>query len=108
MNEHYYAVIMAGGGGTRLWPLSRQNRPKQMLRLIGEDSLFQVAVKRLEGLFPPERICVVTVAEQVAELQAQCPAIPAENFHVSSRCRAAPPRWWGWPRWRCSSATRRR
>ena len=80
MNEHDYAVIMAGGSGTRLWPLSRQNRPKQMLRLIGEDSLFQVAVKRLEGLFPPERICVVTVAQQVAELQVQCPAIPVENF----------------------------
>jgi len=34
MTDHYYAVIMAGGGGTRLWPLSRQARPKQMLRLI--------------------------------------------------------------------------
>lgn len=82
MNEHSYAVIMAGGSGTRLWPLSRQNRPKQMLRLIGEDSLFQVAVKRLEGLFPPERICVVTVAEQVAALRAQCPKLPAENFII--------------------------
>lgn len=53
MEDHYYAVIMAGGGGTRLWPLSRQDRPKQMLSLISERSLFQMAVDRLEGTFPP-------------------------------------------------------
>ncbi len=80
--DHYYAVIMAGGGGTRLWPLSRRKRPKQMLDLLGERSLFQIAVDRLEGLFPPERICVATVAEQAAALQAQCPAIPAENYFI--------------------------
>ncbi|MCK4901309.1 MAG: hypothetical protein KAS38_21170, partial [Anaerolineales bacterium] len=44
MLDHYYAVIMAGGGGTRLWPLSRKARPKQMLRLLDERSLFQTAV----------------------------------------------------------------
>ncbi len=81
-NEDYYAVIMAGGGGTRLWPLSRRERPKQMLTLFGERSLFQVAVDRLEGLFPPERICVVTVAEQAAALQEQVPAIPPENYFI--------------------------
>src|SRR4030067_2902389 len=67
MEDHYYAVIMAGGGGTRLWPLSRQSRPKQMLRLIDERRLFQTSVQRLEGVFPPERILVVTVEEQDAE-----------------------------------------
>ena len=67
--DNYFAVIMAGGGGTRLWPLSRRKRPKQMLRLIADDSLFQVAVKRLEGLFPQEHICVVTVKEQAALLE---------------------------------------
>ena len=80
MTDHYYAVIMAGGGGTRLWPLSRQARPKQMLRLISEDSLFQVAVKRLEGLFAPDHIYVVTVREQAEVLAEQCPALPGENF----------------------------
>jgi mannose-1-phosphate guanylyltransferase len=80
MLNHYYAVIMAGGGGTRLWPLSRQKRPKQMLRLIGERSLFQIAIQRLDGVFPPERILVVTVAEQAKELRKQAPRIPAENF----------------------------
>ncbi|MBU0511534.1 MAG: mannose-1-phosphate guanylyltransferase [Chloroflexi bacterium] len=80
MKDHYYAVIMAGGGGTRLWPLSRQTRPKQMLRLVDERTLFQTAVQRLDGLFTPDRIFVVTVEEQARELQAQCPEIPAENF----------------------------
>jgi mannose-1-phosphate guanylyltransferase len=80
MSDHYYAVIMAGGGGTRLWPLSRKSRPKQMLSLFGERSLFQTAVRRLEGLFPPERILVVTVQDQAADLQSQAPQIPAENY----------------------------
>ena len=80
MLEHYYAVIMAGGGGTRLWPLSRKAHPKQMLRLIDERSLFQTAVHRLNGVFPPERILIVTVADQAAQLQEQSPEIPPENF----------------------------
>jgi mannose-1-phosphate guanylyltransferase len=82
MQEHYYAVIMAGGGGTRLWPLSRQARPKQLLRLIEERSLFQTSVQRLEGVFPPERICVVTVDEQATELQGQSPSIPKGNYFL--------------------------
>jgi len=80
MFEHYYAVIMAGGGGTRLWPLSRQARPKQMLRLLDERSLFQISVERIQDIFTPERIFVVTVDEQSGELKAQCPQIPEENF----------------------------
>jgi mannose-1-phosphate guanylyltransferase len=82
MIEHFYAVIMAGGGGTRLWPLSRQSRPKQMLRLNGKDTLFQMAVNRLEGLFPPDHIYVVTVAEQAVQLQEQSPQIPKENYLI--------------------------
>ncbi|GAP14402.1 mannose-1-phosphate guanylyltransferase [Longilinea arvoryzae] len=80
MNEHFYAVIMAGGGGTRLWPLSRQNRPKQMLRLVSDRTLFQMATDRLQGLFPVDHIYVVTVADQATELQKQSPNIPAENY----------------------------
>jgi len=78
--DHTYAVIMAGGGGTRLWPVSRQSRPKQLIPLIDEHTLFQATVKRLEPLFPYERILVVTVADQAAALQAQSPDIPKENF----------------------------
>ena len=79
--DHTYAVIMAGGGGTRLWPVSRRDHPKQMLPLLEEHrTLFQTTVDRLNGLLPPERIMVVTVADQAAELREQAPAIPAENF----------------------------
>ncbi len=82
MSDNFYAVIMAGGGGTRLWPLSRQAKSKQMLRIIDDRSLFQIAVQRLEGVFPPERILIVTVADQAAELRQQAPEIPAENFLI--------------------------
>ncbi len=75
-----YAVVMAGGGGTRLWPLSRRQRPKHMLPLLGPDSLYQTTIARLQGVFPPERILVVTTQDQRAALHAQTPFIPAENF----------------------------
>lgn len=82
MSEHTYAVIMAGGGGTRLWPLSRKERPKQLLPLFGKETLFQSTVSRLESLFPPERILVVTVAEQAREMKEQVPSIPDENYLI--------------------------
>ncbi|MCE7905020.1 MAG: mannose-1-phosphate guanyltransferase [Anaerolineae bacterium CFX3] len=86
--NHTYAVIMAGGGGTRLWPLSRRDRPKQMLPLLDEKrTLFQTTVERLEGLLSPDRIYVVTVAAQVDELRAQTPEIPARNFIVEPEPR---------------------
>jgi mannose-1-phosphate guanylyltransferase len=78
--EHYYAVIMAGGGGTRLWPLSRKSQPKQLLSIFDERSLFQASVERLEGIFSCERILVVTIEEQAKDLQEQCPDIPLENY----------------------------
>jgi mannose-1-phosphate guanylyltransferase len=82
MNEHYYAVIMAGGGGTRLWPLSRQGHPKQLLALVDQRSMFQMAVDRILEVFPPQRIFVVTIQEQAQDLQAQCPTIPSENYLI--------------------------
>lgn len=82
MYENYYAVIMAGGSGTRLWPLSRKDRPKQSLAIPGERTLFQQAVERLEGLFPEDQILIVTVADQVALLAEQWPSIPEENYII--------------------------
>ena len=82
MTEHTYAVIMAGGGGTRLWPISRKETPKQLLPLLGKETLFQSTVARLEKLFPPERILVVTVEEQARVMQDQVPAIPKENYLI--------------------------
>ncbi len=80
MYDHYYAVIMAGGEGSRLWPLSRQSRPKQMVQLGSNRTLFQVAIDRITAIFPPERIFVVTVADQAEDLKHQAPEIPADNF----------------------------
>lgn len=82
MSEHTYAVIMAGGGGTRLWPVSRKERPKQLLPLIGQETLFQSTVTRLSNLFPPERILVVTVEDQAREMRLQSPEIPVENYII--------------------------
>ena len=83
----YYAVIMAGGSGTRLWPLSRQERPKQALKLVGERTMFQQAVDRCDPLFPPERIFIVTRAAHAATLIAQAPQIPASNFLIEPEGR---------------------
>jgi len=80
--DHTYAVIMAGGGGTRLWPISRRNRPKQLLPLIADESLFQTTVKRLDGLFPADHIFVVTVDNQADGLKQQAPEIPSENYLI--------------------------
>jgi mannose-1-phosphate guanylyltransferase len=85
--EHTYAVIMAGGGGTRLWPVSRKEKPKQLLPLLGQETLFQSTVNRLEKLFPPERILVVTVTEQAQQMQVQAPAIPVGNYIIEPEPR---------------------
>jgi mannose-1-phosphate guanylyltransferase len=74
-----YAVIMAGGAGKRLWPLSRQNRPKQLLPLICGKSLLELAVGRLKGLFANERIWIITNAEYAGQVCRALPDIPAEN-----------------------------
>ncbi|MFQ5923166.1 MAG: mannose-1-phosphate guanylyltransferase, partial [Anaerolineales bacterium] len=78
--EHTIAVIMAGGGGTRLWPLSRIDRPKQSLAILGDRTLFQMAVDRLAPAVPPERILVVSVESMAGILQPQVPSLTAGNF----------------------------
>ncbi len=80
--QHYYALILAGGGGTRLWPMSRKDTPKQMLPLITEASLFQTSVERLAPLFFPENIFIVTGQNHVDNLRDSTPHIPAANFIV--------------------------
>jgi mannose-1-phosphate guanylyltransferase/mannose-6-phosphate isomerase len=70
-----YGVILAGGWGTRFWPLSRSQYPKQVLRLLGSESMLQSTVERLLPRIPPERLAVVTNADQAGlihqELQRQ-------------------------------------
>jgi len=81
-----HAVVMAGGSGTRFWPESRADRPKQFLKLVGERTMIQATVDRLERLVPPERVMVVTnrrLADLVAE---QLPDLPPEAI-VREPCR---------------------
>lgn len=87
MSEHFFAAIMAGGGGTRLWPLSRRSRPKQSLALFGEKTLFQVAVDRIRPLIPTERIFVMTGEDQADLLKRQSPEIPKDNFLLEPSAR---------------------
>ncbi|MBI5789606.1 MAG: mannose-1-phosphate guanylyltransferase [Candidatus Schekmanbacteria bacterium] len=75
-----YAVIMAGGSGTRFWPLSRKRYPKQLLNLSQKRSLLQDTVERIKPLIPYERIIIVTTRKQAEALGSQVPNIPKENI----------------------------
>src|SRR5260370_30106520 len=69
-----HAVILAGGRGTRFWPRSRTRTPKQLLNIVGKDTMLQQTVARLRPLIPAERIWTVTNAEQAAAVRKQVPA----------------------------------
>ena len=88
--EHYYAVIMAGGGGTRLWPLSRHDSPKQTLPIFEGKSLFQLAVERLQGYLPVNQIYVVTSADLMEQLHAQVPELLTAIFSRPDRVEQQP------------------
>jgi len=76
-----YAVILAGGSGRRFWPLSRDSKPKQLLKLFGDETLLEQALARLEGLVPREHILILTNKEQEAAVRALLgDAVPAENI----------------------------
>ncbi|MFB9364155.1 mannose-1-phosphate guanylyltransferase [Actinoplanes nipponensis] len=78
-----YAVIPAGGSGTRLWPLSRAGHPKFLHPLTGTDaSLLQATVDRLSPLAAPEKVLVVTGVAHAAEVSRQLAAVPVENIIV--------------------------
>ena len=86
-----YAVIMAGGSGTRFWPASRIARPKQFLPISGGLTMIEETFRRLEGLVPAERVLVVT-AESQAALVAEClPELPAENILAEPCARNTAP-----------------
>ncbi len=85
-----WAVILAGGSGTRFWPLSTPQQPKQLLPLTGPESTAEAAVSRLEGLIPRERILVVTGAALAAPLAARL-GLPADNFLIEPRAASTAP-----------------
>lgn len=76
----HYGVIMAGGAGTRLWPLSRSTVPKQLLKVVRGKSLLQLSYERLRGILPPERIFVCTGAAHGAAVLDNLPELPQENL----------------------------
>jgi mannose-1-phosphate guanylyltransferase len=80
MSDSTYAVIMAGGSGTRFWPVSRSSKPKQLVRIIGQDTMIQATVARLQPAIPTERILVVTTAALAEETRRQLPMLPAEHI----------------------------
>ncbi len=93
-----WAAVMAGGAGTRFWPLSRRRRPKQLLPLVGERSLLARTVDRLLTLVPPHRLWVVTVAEVAEAVRQELPHLPPENVLVEpvGRDTAACVGWLSW------------
>ncbi|WP_417748494.1 mannose-1-phosphate guanylyltransferase [Rosistilla oblonga] len=81
-----HAVIMAGGSGTRFWPASRRLMPKQMLTLVGDQTMMQATVDRLNGLVPADQIRVITNAALVDKIAEQLPALPSQNI-VGEPCK---------------------
>ncbi|MGH9583496.1 MAG: mannose-1-phosphate guanylyltransferase [Bryobacteraceae bacterium] len=80
MANHRYALIMAGGRGTRFWPRSRRGNAKQVLRLFGERSLIQQTVERLNPAIAPENIWVITNDLLQAEIRKQLPDVPRQQI----------------------------
>ena len=78
MNQ--YALILAGGSGTRFWPLSRDHRPKQLLNMFGEGTLLRQAIDRLDGLVPRQNIFILTNHLQEAEVRRHAHDIPVDNI----------------------------
>jgi mannose-1-phosphate guanylyltransferase len=90
--QDVYAVIMAGGSGTRFWPLSRRVWPKQFLSLAEQnESLLQATVRRIRGLVPSERILVVTSERHSGATRQQLPDLPPENVLAEPAARNTAP-----------------
>lgn len=85
------ALIMAGGKGTRFWPLSTEEKPKQFLNLIGEDTMIQMTVNRIKPIIPIERIFVCTGEMYVDLVKEQLPELPEKNIIVEPEGRNTAP-----------------
>lgn len=85
------ALIMAGGKGTRFWPLSTEEKPKQFLNLIGEDTMIQMTVNRIKPIIPIDRIFVCTGEKYVNLVKEQLPELPKTNIIVEPEGRNTAP-----------------
>jgi len=86
-----WAAILAGGSGTRFWPLSTPERPKQLLPLVGDRPLLVQAVERLDGLVPPERIVILTGPFLVDQVARAVPQIPRAQVFAEPRAASTAP-----------------
>ena len=75
-----YVLIMAGGSGKRLWPLSRQGMPKQLLKVVGGKSLLRIAYERLDGVVPPGQVLICTGADYADLVAAELPEVDPANI----------------------------
>jgi mannose-1-phosphate guanylyltransferase len=82
INNHIYAVIMAGGSGTRFWPRSRKNRPKQLLNITGDEILLKKTIELITPIIPIDRIEIVTTLVQADSVKSTVPQIPEENIII--------------------------
>ena len=89
--ENTYALILAGGSGTRFWPLSRNDKPKQLLDLFGTGTLLEQTIHRLEGLVPFENILILTNALQVEAVRSVASMLPTENIFAEPAKRDTAP-----------------
>ena len=85
------ALIMAGGKGTRFWPLSTEEKPKQFLNLMGEETMIQMTVNRIKPIIPIERIFVSTGEMYVNLVKEQLPELPEKNIIVEPEGRNTAP-----------------
>lgn len=85
------ALIMAGGKGTRFWPLSTEEKPKQFLKLIGEETMIQMTVNRIKPIIPIERIFVCTSKMYVDLVKEQLPELSERNIIVEPEGRNTTP-----------------
>ncbi|MEG2917987.1 MAG: mannose-1-phosphate guanylyltransferase [Clostridium sp.] len=85
------ALIMAGGKGTRFWPMSTEEKPKQFLTLLGEDSMIKMTVKRLLTIIPMERIFIATGTQYVDLVKQELPDLNENNIIVEPEGRNTAP-----------------
>jgi mannose-1-phosphate guanylyltransferase len=77
--DRLVCAVMAGGSGTRFWPLSRQRQPKQLLKFFGDRSLLRATLQRIAPVCPPERQWVITARHLVAAAQADLPGLQTDH-----------------------------
>jgi mannose-1-phosphate guanylyltransferase len=87
MKIQAHAVILAGGRGTRFWPRSRTRTPKQLLNIVGQDSMIEQTVRRIAPVFPASRLWVVTQAGQAAAIRRLLPKVPPKHILVEPEGR---------------------